>query len=222
MTFITGLDELGALVEEANAKRTEKVKTVWFTTVIDDGKSVNVRFVNELTEDSPHFDESRGKALAVYEHSDPDNYKSKAVCTKDDEGRCYGCEQSEKGIKGWYRKPRFYINVLVEDGEQEPFVATWSMSIKRNPTFDTVFEYGKETGSLSNLTWRVKRNGVGTDTTFALIPKAPDAVPFDWDGIEIHPLSSVLYEVPYERQAAWFNKTGTDESKPVVEEKIPW
>lgn len=96
---------------------------------------------------------------------------------------------------------RFYINLLVDDGVQEPYVATWSMSVARNSTLDIIFEYFKETGSITNLTWRLRRNGVKTDTTYALIPTSPDPAPFDWSTVVVPDLEQVPFQVPYDRQA---------------------
>lgn len=219
MGFLTGLKEFGALVDQANEeKKIEKTKTRWLGQVIGDGQSARIRFVNELDEDSPSYTPDRGLAIVAYEHVDPDDYRHKAVCTEET-GHCYGCEQVAKGVKGWWKKMRFYINVLIDNGVDEPFVATWSMSVKRNPTFDILREYSQETGSISNLTWRLKRNGTGTDTTWALIPTSPDAAPFDWSDIDIPVLESVLYQIPYEKQATWF---GAVPEAPVAEESVPW
>jgi len=199
MGFVTGLKEISELVEKANEARGERVKTRWLR--LSDGQAVKVRFVNELDESSPNYNPSRGLALVTYEHTDPKDYKNKFVCSMDTEGRCYGCEQNAAGVKGWYRKMRFYINLLVDDGVQEPYVATWSMSVARNSTLDIIFEYFKETGSITNLTWRLRRNGVKTDTTYALIPTSPDPAPFDWSTVVVPDLEQVPFQVPYDRQA---------------------
>ena len=61
-----------------------------------------------------------------------------------------------------------------------------------------------KTGSISNLTWKVKRNGQGTETSYTLIPSSPDAAPFDWTGIEPYPLEKALNKVPYAEQEAFY------------------
>lgn len=220
MGFITGLKEIGELVDKANeSKKIKKTEKKWLN--LSDGQLVNIRFVNELDEDSPSYSADRGLALVAYEHVDPGNFRHKCVCTMDTEGRCYGCAKADAGVQGWWKKMRFYINVLVDDGVQEPYVATWSMSVKRNPTFDILREYAVATGSITNLQWRLKRNGTTkTDTTYALIPTAPDALPFDWDGIKFNPLESVLYQVPFDKQAAWFG--ANEEKSSGAEDDVPW
>ena len=84
---------------------------------LEDGQSIKVRFVNELDEDSPNFDKSRDLAIVVSEHTNPKDYKRKAVCTMDSEGRCFGCEMHRRDPKAkWGGKKRFYANVIVDDG----------------------------------------------------------------------------------------------------------
>ena len=81
---------------------------------LDDGQSVRIRFVEELDEDSKGYDESRGLAIVVKEHTNPKDYKRKAVCTMDSEGRDWAEEMHRKDPKaGWAGRFRFYVNVLV-------------------------------------------------------------------------------------------------------------
>jgi hypothetical protein len=66
---------------------------------VEDGQSVKIRFINEIDPDSPNYDEKRGLAIVVAEHTNPKDYRRKAVCTLDDEGRCFGCEMHRKDPK---------------------------------------------------------------------------------------------------------------------------
>lgn len=220
MSFITGLKDIAKLVDESEKPRSSS-KTNWLQ--VSPGQTVSIRFVNELDEDASGFDPSRGLALVAYEHSNPDDFRRKAVCTMEDEGRCFGCEMNERGKKGWYKKPRFYINVLVDDGVNDEYVATWSMGVKRSVTFETIREYAIETGSVSNLKWRLKRTGEGTDTTWTLIPTSPDAVPFDWSSVDIPNLESALRQVPYSEQEKFYLAVKSNNSADMTaESSIPW
>jgi hypothetical protein len=219
MSFTKGLKDIAKLVDDMESRASES-KTRWLK--VTSGQTVRVRFVNEMDEDSPHYSPDRGMALVAYEHSNPDDYRRKAVCTMEDEGRCFACELNAAGKKGWYKKPRFYINLLVDDGIEEPYVATWSMGVRRNATFSMIREYAVETGSVSNLSWRLKRSGEGTDTTWTLIPTAPDAVPFDWSGIEIPNLESALRQVPYSEQEEFYLAVKNAPKEEVAESSIPW
>jgi hypothetical protein len=105
---------------------------------------------------------------------------------------------------GWRARLRFYCNVLVDDGIDAPYVAIWNMGVSKQSAFNTIREYALETGSISNLTWKVKRNGQGTETSYTLIPSSPDAAPFDWAAIEPYPLEKALNKVPYAEQEAFY------------------
>jgi hypothetical protein len=93
------------------------------------------------------------------------------------------------------------------------------MGISKQSSFNTIREYALETGSISNLTWKLKRNGQGTETNYTLIPSAPDTEPFDWASIEPYPLEMALKKIPYAEQEAFY--LGFD-SPSVTSSNIDW
>lgn len=172
---------------------------------LDDGQSVKIRFVEELDEDSKGYDESRGLAIVVKEHTNPKDYKRKAVCTMESEGRDWAEEMHRKDPKaGWSGRFRFYVNVLVDNGIDEPYIAVFSQGVGKQSAFNTIREYFLETGSISNLTWKLKRSGTGTDTNYVLLPTAPDTEPFDWSKYEAPPLESAIRQIPYAEQESFY------------------
>ena len=200
MSAIKGLKNLNALLEKP---KYEGTKVRWLK--LADGQSATIRFVEELDADSPYYDESRGEACVFAEHTNPKDYKRKAACTVDSEGRCYGCEMARKEPKsGWRARNRFYCNVLVEDGLEDPYVAVWSQGISKQSAVPTLMEYYDDTKGISNVVWKIKRNGQGTETSYTLLPKGPDTEPFDWSSVEAHNLESVLREIPYSEQEAFY------------------
>lgn len=201
MSIVKGLKNIEAILE----KPTENtgVKARWLK--MEDGQSVKIRFVNELDPDSPNYDDGRGLAIVVSEHTNPKDYRRKAACTMDTEGRCFGCEMARKEPKsGWRARLRFYTNILVEDGMEDPYVAIWSMGVSKAATFNIIREYALESDSVTNLEWKLKRNGKGTETTYILLPTAPDSEPFDWSSVEPFNLEKVIRELPYAEQEAYF------------------
>jgi hypothetical protein len=78
------------------------------------------------------------------------------------------------------------------------------MGVSKQSAFNTIREYALETGSISNLIWKVKRNGQGTETSYTLIPGAPDKEPFAWEEIKPFPLELALRKVPYAEQEAFY------------------
>ena len=202
MAIVKGLKNINALVDKPKVEGSG-LKVRWVK--LADGQSAKIRFVNELDSDSAHFNEDRGLAVVVSEHTNPKDYKRKAACTQESEGRCFGCEMARKEPKsGWRARLRFYTNVLVEDGLEDPYVAVWSQGISKQSAFNTIREYALETGSVSNVQWKLKRNGQGTETNYTLIPSAPDAEPFNWNGVEPFNLEKVVREVPYPEQEAFY------------------
>ena len=202
MSVIKGLKNINALLDKPKSESTGP-KVRWVK--LADGQSAKIRFVEELDSDSAHFNEERGLAVVIAEHTNPKDYKRKSVCTMDSLGRCFGCEMARKEPKsGWKARLRFYCNVLVEDGLEDPYIAVWSQGISKQSAFNTIKEYAMETGSVSNLTWKLKRNGQGTETNYTLIPTKPDSEPFDWGTYESFNLEKVVREFPYAEQEAFY------------------
>lgn len=204
MSVIKGLKNINALLDKPKYDE-NRPRVRWLK--LADGQSVKIRFIEELDEDSSNYNEGRGLALVVKEHSNPKDYRRKALDTMDAEGRDFAEEmyrKDPKGNSGWKAKLRFYCNVLVDDGIEDPYVAIWSMGVSKQSVFNTIREYALDTGSISNLQWKLKRNGQGTETNYTLIPSAPDSEPFTWEGIEPFPLESALNKIPYAEQEAFY------------------
>jgi hypothetical protein len=181
---------------------------------VEDGQSVKIRFINELDPDSPSYDASRGLAIVVAEHTNPKDYRRKGVCTIEDEGRCFGCEQYRKDPKsGWKSRLRFYINALVDDGA-EKYVAVFSQGVSsKSPATTMLIEYAGDTQSISNLQWRLKRSGTGTQTSYALIPLATDTEKFDWSEYEPFDLEKVaIRSITYPEQESFYMGVDVDTS----------
>ena len=202
MTIVKGLKNINALVDKPKYEGTG-TKVRWVK--LADGQAAKIRFVNELDQDSANYNEARGLAVVCSAHTNPKDYKRKAACTQESEGRCFGCEMARKEPKsGWRARLRFYTNVLVDDGTEDAYIAVWSQGISKQSAFNTIREYALETGSISNLQWKLKRNGQGTETNYTLIPNVPDSEPFKWDGYEFFNLDKVVREVPYPEQEAFY------------------
>jgi hypothetical protein len=121
---------------------------------------------------------------------------------------------------GWRGRLRFYCNVLIDDGIEEPYVAIWSMGVSKMSVFNTIREYAIETGSISSLVWKLKRSGQGTETSYTLIPSAPDTEPFDWSNIEPYPIEMALNNIPYAEQEAFY--LGFDQPAATSASNLDW
>jgi hypothetical protein len=202
MTIVKGLKNINALVDKPKYEGTG-TKVRWLK--LADGQAVKLRFIEELDDESANYNADRGLALVVKEHTNPKDYKRRALDTMETEGRDWAEEMHRKDPKaGWRGRLRFYCNVLVDDGIEEPYVAIWAMGISKQSAFNTIREYALETGSISNLTWKLKRNGQGTETSYTLIPGGPDKEPFDWAKATPFPLEKALNKIPYAEQEAFY------------------
>jgi hypothetical protein len=202
MSITRGLKDIGALVDKPKYENTG-TKVRWVK--LADGQSAKIRFIEELDQESANYSADRGLAIVVKEHTNPKDYKRKALDTMDIEGRDWAEEMHRKDPKaGWKARLRFYCNVLVDDGTEDPYVAVWSQGVSKQSAFNTLREYALETGSISNLEWKIKRNGQGTETNYTLIPTKPDVEPFKWDGVEPFNLDTVVRHVPYAEQEAFY------------------
>jgi hypothetical protein len=202
--IVTGLKNLNDVIDRPAHESSEGSKATWVK--IEDGESVKVRFLQELDPDSPTYNEKNGLGFIAIEHTNPSDYRRKALCSMDDQGKCYGCEQHRKDYKaGWKGKPRLYINVLVDNGKDDPTVAVLSQGISGKTITPTLNEYAKEMGSITNLMWRIKRTGLKTDTSYTIIPLQKDESEFDSSVLELHDLlATAVRDLPYVEQEAFF------------------
>ena len=218
MTVIKGLKNINALVDKPKYD-SDKPRARWLK--LADGQSVKIRFIEELDEDSPSYDPERGLSLVVKEHVNPKDFRKRAVDTMDSEGRDWAEEMHRKDPKaGWKGRLRFYCNVLVDDGMEDPYVAIWAMGVSKMSVFNTIREYALETGSVSNLSWKLKRNGQGTETNYTLIPSVPDTEPFDWSEVQPYALEMALNNIPYAEQEAFY--MGYDSPSSGSSSNIEW
>ena len=78
------------------------------------------------------------------------------------------------------------------------------MGVAKSATFNTLREYAADGNSISAMTWKVKRNGKGTETNYVLIPSAADTDDFQWAAFDLFPLESAIRQVPYSEQESFY------------------
>jgi hypothetical protein len=212
MSIVKGLKDLNKALDKPTYSGDEN-KGRWFK--LEDGESIKVRFLQELDPDSPNYDQARGCGFIALEHVNPKDYRKKALDTMESEGRDWANEQHRKDPKaGWKARTRLYTNVLVDDGKEEPYVAILSQGTSGKTITPTLIEYAGEMGSITNLMWRIKRNGTKTDTSYTIIPLAKDETPFDFSGLELFDLEkTAVRHVPYSEQEAFYMGQGNNEEQ---------
>jgi hypothetical protein len=223
MAIVKGLKSINAVLDKPSDSEGSKARWV----KLADGESVKIRFLQELDPDSPDYNEKAGLGFIAAEHTNPKNYKSKALCTADDQGRCFGCEQHRKDYKaGWKARSRLYINVLVDDGKEDPYVAILSQGTSGKSITPTLIEYAGEMGSISNLTWRLKRSGTGTSTEYVAISLGQDKEKFDGSKYELYELEKVaVKELSVEEQEKFYmfgESEDSEESSEGSSSNVEW
>jgi len=222
MGIVKGLKDLNKALDKPQATGGSENKARWVK--LEDGESVKIRFLQELDPDSPEYNDKLDLGFIAVEHTNPKDYRRKALCTMEDQGKCWGCEQHRKDYKaGWKGRSRLYINVLVDDGKEEPYVAILSQGSSGKTVTPTLIEYAGEMGSITNLMWRIKRSGTKTDTSYTIIPLAKDEGKFDASALELYKLEeTAIRDLPYTNQEAFFNGEGGQEEELPTSSDVTW
>jgi hypothetical protein len=225
MGVIKGLKQIASYNKEQDDRRAaaaDRVKVTWVK--LSDGDSVKIRFLQELDEDSPNFSEKNGVGFIAVEHTAPSNFHNRAVCTAD-EGCCYACDRvrsaSDKDERGkWKQRQKLYINVLVDNGKDEPFVAVLSQGNGAKSVTPSLIEFATDSPSITNRYFRIKRTGSGiSDTSYTLTPGDPRDDLASVEDFEIYDLEkSVVRNVPLAEQADFYGEAEPSTTSSVKQE----
>lgn len=203
MGIVRGLKNINAHVDAEEAKFNGGGNAVkWFK--LADKQAVKVVFLQELDPDAENYSQKNDLGFLAVEHSNPKNYRNKALCSFDEEGACYGCEQHKKDWKaGWKQKTRLYINVLVDDGSGDPYVALLSQGNGPKSITPTLIEYAGDDNTITDKWFTIKRSGAGaTDTSYTL--RAGKAHDLNVEDYELIDLEKATRQIPYAEQAAHY------------------
>jgi hypothetical protein len=210
MGFIKGL----AGINEELAKRTggdfeDRPKARW-ASIAAKGAPQKYVFLQEVDEGSPNYSEKNGLAIFSLQHSNPDNWKKNAACTID-EGECYGCS------RGWRQKVVFYINVLVLDAEDKPYVAIWSRGIGKGSVAQTLLDMAADEdydNSITDKTFKFSRTGTTKDDTVYTLTNMGKPHGLNVEDYEVYDLEQYVFTVAPERQEAYYLDLQKGESAP--------
>lgn len=221
MSVVRGLKNINAKIEADEARfNGDTVKTKWVG--LKDKEAVKLIFLQELDDESESFSEKNDLGFIAVEHSNPDDFKRKALCTLEEEGACWACERNRSLYKedpeykgGWKQRSRLYINVLVDDSKEEPYVAVLSQGLSAKQITPALIEHAGEIGAISDKWFKMKRQGAGfSDTQYLLTPLAQHDK--NVEDYELFDLNNVVRHVPYAQQEAHY-LSGNEASAPVQE-----
>lgn len=166
---------------------------------LEEGESQKLVFLQEIDEGSPNFSEKNGLALFALMHSHPDNFRKSAKCTAD-EGDCFGC------ASGWRQKVLLFVNVLVDDGKEDPYVAIWNKGIGKGSVAQQLLDMAADEdfdNSITDKTFKLTRSGTKKDTTYSLAAM-PKPHTLSVEDYELFDLEKYVFTVKPEKQEAYY------------------
>ena len=203
MGIYQGLDKIKKYKEEQEARKAaaEAGNINWLK--INDGEAVKIWFLQELDAGAEGYHEENGLGFLATEHTNPKDFRRKALCSMDDEEQCLGCEKHREDWKaGWKAKSRLYINVLVErkNGDREVAVMSQANGSK-SVIAPMVLEYAVENNTITDRWWKITRTGEKETTSYSPFVYGPstDVDPTEYAD-QIMDLNRCVRAVPYDEQ----------------------
>jgi hypothetical protein len=220
MGIVRGLSAMNRTLEKPSYDN-DGQKGRWLK--LADNQSLKIRFLQELDPDSKNYDPTNGVGFIAVEHTNPSDYRRKALCSIEDQGRCFGCEQHRKDMKaGWKGRSRLYINVLVDDGTEDPYVAILSQGSGPKSATPEVIQYAGETGSITDVIWRLKRTGQSTETSYSIIPLPTSDAKVN-ESHELYDLEKIaVRDILYAEQETFYVGSTSSESSPQASSSAEW
>lgn len=214
------------------------------------GKSVRVRFLQELDNEASGYNGSYGKSPKVLPGADPDDVLThydiglaliaeergthrdnmmpygRVLDTMKSEGRDYAAEMFKRNPheEGWKLKTNLYITALVDDGS-----SVKKMVISRSVYSELVDELVDLASDNETLTDRIYEISKGRKQSSGWrIVEAKDQSPITFDDETPFDLArQAVYHVEYDRQKAWHEKNYIPSPRPDGDESkedsgSPW
>lgn len=193
MGVITGLS---AIKEALGSRPTtfENVSDKELTRNIQKNTERTIRFIQELDESSPLYNEDLGLGVVAVEYQHPDLFWLRIADSSDTDGASWPAEQ------GWEQKISLYINVVdVDTGE----VFYLSRSILGG-LGQQIVESASDRGSLTDGVWKIKKTGEGMKTRYSLNLISLETEPVSVNSEDLIDFrKNVINEVPYSEQEAY-------------------
>ena len=197
---------------------------------LEDGETVKLWILQELDRGAENYHEENGIGLMATEHSNPDNWRKKALCTASETERCLGCEKNKEDWKaGWKQKSRIYLNVLVErkDGTREVAVMSQANG-PRSVIGPMILSLAIEENTITNRWYTLQKQGEKKETTYNFTPsfkESKDVDPTEYAD-KLFDLHKAVRHVAYEDQFDfYFAVDENSDDAPVAQEqpqRSPW
>lgn len=200
---LTGIKNLKKVQEGSNQRTGSSFLT------LKDGQSATVRFVQELDAEGKFHEDDRGLAVSVFEHTNPDDFSQRFLCTNEDEGKCVGCERVPTNPR-WKRRARLFINAYVKEDDAVRVVATGFSS---KGIGSALIEYAEDFGTICDRFYKLKRNGEGLKTSYTLYPREISQFELDKYTESVVDLGNFTKYRTYDEVEAYLSGSEDDASK---------
>lgn len=192
------------------AERTERPQFDYFS--LKDNNPAKVVFLQEIDPDvkTEANEKGRGSALFLVEHTSPHDFRRRAECTFEEEGRCFACEMNQEEPENkWWAKTNFYIQVFnAKDNKVK--VLSRPVANKEGGFFDLLYTWAEEEneGSITDQTFSISKAGEKT-SPWTLMPTTKKLeVP---DTVELVDLEQAVgIKIEYEKQRNFYIPRGFD------------
>lgn len=214
-----GLAEITNKINERQQRMEggQRKKTDWVK--LKDGDSIRVVFLQEFDEDSENYSSKNGLLALHTQHQAGTNWRNTAQCTIETEGACYACERNrEEPRQGWAQKQRLYVNVLVDDGENKPYVAVLSQSTSAQSITPSLLEQATELGTITDKWFKITRRGTEKDTSYILTPLRAHDENVEGYADDLFDLDTVVPNPSYDQQEAHYRR---GEEAPAEKAEVP-
>lgn len=227
MGIVRGLKAIQQRETDKAARRAAAENRIDWFKLPKSGNEALVRFLQELDSDSENYSAKNDIGFIAVEHSNPNDFRRKALCTYDSEGACVGCEINKKLYEtdpeykgGWKQKERLYINVLVKDSpDAEPSVKVLSQGTSDKQITPALLEFAVESGSITNRWFKVKRKGSEFNDTSYLLTSRDKDDDVNVEDYELYDLEKAVRNVPYAEQMKHFGLLVERDERPEAEER---
>lgn len=172
---------------------------------LKDGEAAKLVFLQEIDDASPNYSSKNGQAVFSLQHTSPKNFRKSAACTSS-QGACVGCQQ------GWKQKIVLYINVLVDNGVEEPYVAIWNRGLGKGSVAQVLLDTAADEdfgNSISDKTFKFSRTGSTKDNTTYTLTALPKPHDLNVESYELFDLEKYIFTVPFDKQSAYYELDGT-------------
>lgn len=163
---------------------TSTVKPFWFS--IKNGETKQVTILAEPQD-----------FRFIVEHTSPEDWKRRAVCTYDEHSDPVGCYACEQRLYGWNQRLRVYIPVLVG---KRPYVI--AQGVGATSVLHSLVQHKRERGIIRDVVYDVSRKGEGRKSAYRAEPTDTPA-PLYKAKVDI---DSLINNIEYTKQQTYYKE----------------